>query len=293
MDSPQYQRGKKEFLTKKTFDRSRPSRPSNAGNNSFNSNKPQFSGLIKKLARLKYDKGRLEASQFLIEGPKIIKDILNVSKGIIKEVFTGPEFSDTETLSLIRKHGIPVTKFTQDEMTYLADTQANQGLIGVAYFSTLKPNWASARYITLVDRVQDPGNVGAIFRTSLALGMDAVLLGKGSCEAYNPKVVRSSVGAMLRTPFESGVDLESKISFLRQKGFTILATSSHTSFTLETVKLRKKVALIISNEGEGIDERTLSLADATIKIPLKNEMESLNVSVAHGILCHQIINSRD
>jgi len=122
--------------------------------------------------------------------------------------------------------------------------------------------------------------------------MDAVVLGKGCCDAYNPKVVRSSVGALLRLPFETGEDLQGKMDFLRQKGFSIVATSSHAPITLDQAKVRKKVALIMGNEGAGTGATYLDMADAVVKIPLKNKVESLNVSVAHGILAYQLMYGR-
>jgi TrmH family RNA methyltransferase len=122
--------------------------------------------------------------------------------------------------------------------------------------------------------------------------MDAVVVGKGSCDPYNPKVVRSSVGALMRLPFETGEDLGAKMEFLRLKGFSIVATSSHARLTLDQAKLRKKVALIVGNEGAGTGAQYQDMADTVVKIPLKNKVESLNVSVAHGILTYQLIHGR-
>jgi TrmH family RNA methyltransferase len=194
--------------------------------------------------------------------------------------------------ALLKKNRVQVVKVSSEELKVLSDAETPQPIIAVANFAALKPDWSTARYVTLCDAVQDPGNVGAILRTSLALGMDAVVLGKGCCDAYNPKVVRSSVGALLQLPFEAGEDLQAKMEFLRQKGFSIVATSSHAPITLDQAKLRKKVALIMGNEGAGTGATFLDMADAVVKIPLRKKVESLNVSVAHGILAYQLLHVR-
>jgi TrmH family RNA methyltransferase len=248
---------------------------------------------IRPFLPLKTDKGRWKESQFLLEGAKNIQDALSVSPGIIQTIFLAEGFDDKDMLAVIKKNRIDVVPISMDDLRNLCDTEAPQSILAVANFATLRPDYNTARYVTLLDAVQDPGNVGAILRTSLALGMDSVIMGKGTCDPYNPKVVRSSVGALLRLPFETGEDIGSKMEFLRQKGFSIVATSSHAPITLDKAKLRKKVALIMGNEGAGTGATYLDMADAVVKIPLKNKVESLNVSVAHGILSYQLIHGRN
>ncbi len=269
---------KREF--KRDFSRS-PSRPTitNPG--------------IKKYMSLKSDKGRMKFQQFIAENPKIIREIARQTPDIVRDVYFSSKCRDDELIAMVKKTFRYVHKVPHAELEQLSDTECQQGIIAVADYCNLRPNWAYCRYVTILDCVQDPGNVGAIIRTSVALGMDAILLGKGCCDIYNPKVVRSSAGLFLRLPFEAGVDLLSKVSFLRQKGFTIVATSSHATYTIDQIKLRKKVAIIVSNEGSGIGDKLNTLADEIVKIPIKTNVESLNVGVAHGILAHQLVYSRD
>ena len=130
-----------------------------------------------------------------------------VGRGIIQTVLVAEDFDDKELLAVIRKNRIQTVTVSMDDLRNLCETETPQGILAVANFATLRPDYSIARYVTLLDAVQDPGNVGAIMRTSLALGMDAVVMGKGTCDPYNPKVVRSSVGALLRLPFETGEDI--------------------------------------------------------------------------------------
>jgi tRNA G18 (ribose-2'-O)-methylase SpoU len=253
---------------------------------------PKASPEIRIWLQLKTDKGRYRHSRFLLEGHKAIQDILSLDPGILVEAFIGPSFKDDAILEALKKNRIAVHTVADTDIGLLAETETPQGIVAVANFAALKPNWTTAHAVTLLDGVQDPGNVGAIFRTSLALGMDAVLVGKGSCDPYNGKVVRSSVGALMRMPFDHDVDLASQLSFLRQKGFSIVATSSHAKLTLEQATLKRKVALVVGNEGAGSGSNLLDIADTVVKIPLKKSVESLNVAVAHGILCHELMRSR-
>ena len=266
-------------------------------NSRFNKSKPissPNSGLVKKVMKLKTEKGRLDQSMFLIEGAQHILDVLKLSPTIIDEVFIDKDFSQNskDEISLLKKYDARITTLENLELKQLSSLQTPQGILAKAYFSQLKINWTTAKTITILDSVQDPGNVGAIFRTALAMNHDAILLGKGTCEPYNPKVVRSSVGQFLRIPFEANLSLDSKISFLKQQGFTVISTTVKSKNKLSDLKLRNKVAFIIGNEGSGVNPKFSMASNEEISIPLSNKVESLNAAVCHGILCHELNSLR-
>jgi TrmH family RNA methyltransferase len=207
-------------------------------------------------------------------------------------VYLARDFSDLKLVEELRRKRVPLQEAHPRDLEALSDTETPQGIIAVADFAALRPNWNAASYVVLIDCVQDPGNVGAILRTSAALGLDAVVLGKGTCDAYNPKVVRAAAGALLRLPLETGEDLASKIHFLRTKGFSVVATTPLAKLTLAQAKLRKKVALLFGNEGAGVGKSLLDLADATVRIPMRGKVESLNVAVSHGLLTYELLRAR-
>lgn len=154
-----------------------------------------------------------------------------------------------------------------------------------------KPNYEKSRSIlTLVDSVQDPGNLGAIFRTSLGFNSSGIVIGKGSVNPFNPKVVRGSSGTFLRVPFEKDRDLIDAINELHRYGYTIIATDLHGKQSLSEIEPRKlrKVAFLVGNEGAGTDRHLIDISDETVKIPMSSELESLNVAVAHGILSYEM-----
>jgi len=247
---------------------------------------------IRRLALLKTDKGRSKEARFLLEGVRCVEEVAKSSPGIIVKVVLSPAFSNPDLSRLLAKAGIEPETVSAEEIDYLATTVSHQGIVAVCNQAALKPNWDSAHLVTLVDSVQDPGNLGAIFRTSLAFGMDAVVLGRGTVDPFNPKAVRGSSGTFLKVPFESGCDLTERIQFLRSKGFTIVATSPHARSSLDEIKMRKRVAFLVGNEGNGADQRLIDAADETVRIPMNDRLESLNVAVAHGIVASLLWNSR-
>lgn len=219
--------------------------------------------------------------------------MVEVSPDVIYTVLVARGFEDDKLKETLNRNRIHTQEVSPRDLAALCDTETPQGIVAVANFGALKPDWATANIVTLIDGVQDPGNVGAILRTSAALGMDAVVLGKGTCDAYNPKVVRASAASLLRVPLETGEDLGAKIHFLRLKGFSIVATSPHAPGTLQQAKLRRKVALIFGNEGAGVGLNFLDQADIIVRIPMRSKVESLNVAVAHGLLTYELIRLRD
>lgn len=259
---------------------------------SFDAPKPFVSELspdVKKFLPLLTEKGRHKESRFIIEGAKNVADVAEHSPEIIHTVLVADGFQDAALKARLDELRVRTRVVAESDLSALCGTEAPQGIVAIANFGSLRPDWTSINTVTLLDGVQDPGNLGAILRTSAALGMEAVVLGKGTCDPYNPKVVRASAAALLRMPLETGEDLAMKIHFLRSKGFTIVATSPHAKITLEQAKLRRKVALLFGSEGGGVGANLIDQADESVRIPMKGKVESLNVAVAHGLLAYDLM----
>ena len=244
---------------------------------------------VKKFLPLLTEKGRHKESRFIIEGAKNVADVAEHSPDIIHTVLVADGFADAALKARLDALRVRTRVVAESDLSALCGTETPQGIVAVANFGSLRPDWTSIASVTLLDGVQDPGNLGAILRTSAALGMDAVVLGKGTCDPYNPKVVRASAAALLRMPLETGEDLATKIHFLRTKGFTIVATSPHAKITLDKAKLRRKVALLFGSEGGGVGANLIDQADEVVRIPMKGKVESLNVAVAHGLLAYDLM----
>ena len=244
----------------------------------------------KKLLALTTEKGREREGKFLGEGVHVVQELVSNHRELVMGVYVTESFNDEALIEQINEAEIRLNVLTDEQMKRLSSTMTTQGVIAVARIASKKPVYESSRsVITLVDAVQDPGNLGTIFRTSLGFGSDGMILGRGTVSPFNPKVVRGSSGTFLRVPFEFDVDLVDQINFLRSKGYTIIATDLHAKQSLRQIPQNKlrKMAFLVGNEGAGTNPYFIELADETVKIPMSSELESLNVAVAHGILSYE------
>ena len=251
-----------------------------------NFNPPWF----KRMLALTTEKGREREGRFLGEGVHVVQELVSNHRELVLGVYVTEAFNDEALIEQINEAEIKLNVLTDEQMKKISSTVTTQGIVAVARIASKKPVYESSRsVITLVDAVQNPGNLGTLFRTSLGFGSDGMILGRGTVSPFNPKVVRGSSGTFLRVPFEFGVDLVDQINFLRSKGYTIIATDLHAKQSLRQIPQNKlrKMAFLVGNEGAGTNPYFIELADETVKIPMSSELESLNVAVAHGILSYE------
>lgn len=239
---------------------------------------------LKGVADLRNEKGRERTGQYLVEGVRAVETLVDHARENVVAIYQTEGIEWNRSLLTRGTGRIPVRIVSEREMEQISSTKTQQGLLAVAMARALRINWETAKRVALVDAVQDPGNLGALFRTCAAFGYDAVVLGRGSVDPFNPRAARGSAGLVAAVPFETGVRLEQTIEFLRNKGFCVVGTSPHGKDTIETVPLKRKVALLVGNEGKGAASNILDLCDARVRIPMAGGVESLNVAVAHGIL---------
>lgn len=250
------------------------------------SNPPWF----KKLIALTTEKGREREGHFLGEGVHVVDELVSHHREIVIAVYVVEGFSDENLIEKINEAEVNLHVLTEEQMKRLSSTVTTQGIVAHCRCASSKPNYEQSRSVlTLVDAVQDPGNLGTLFRTSLGFGSNGMVLGRGTVNPFNPKVVRGSSGTFLRVPFEYDVDLVEQINFLRSKGYTIIASDLHARQSLGDIPARKlrKMAFLVGNEGAGTNQYLIELADETVKIPMSSDLESLNVAVAHGILSYE------
>ena len=139
-------------------------------------------------------------------------------------------------------------------------------------------------HVLVLENIQDPGNLGTIFRTAEAAGATGIVLSKDCVDLYNPKVIRSTMGAIFRIPFIYTDDLKGTIDELKREGITVYAAhlKGENSYDMEDYKTA--CAFLIGNEGNGLTEETAACADRKILIPMEGGAESLNAAVASAVL---------
>ena len=175
----------------------------------------------------------------------------------------------------------------------LAQTETSQGIIA----SVKKPNLSLDEFIrnkssgnfVVLDRLQDPGNIGTIIRTADAAGYELVIAMKGTSDIFSPKVVRSATGSLFRVPIAFMENNDELIDFAHKSGKKLCATCLDDSKFYFEEDLKENIALIVGNEGNGIDPKLIEKSDIKIKIPMHGSIESLNAAVAAAIIMYESV----
>ena len=227
-------------------------------------------------------------------GKNVAREILNTNV-VVKNVFLLESFNNEELLSLISKNKIKCTYKTQSEMDKLTK-ENHQGIIleiedyKFLDFNDIR-NDSKANFIVILDRIEDPRNFGAIIRTCECAGVDYIIVpNKGNCD-ITPVVLKTSSGATANSKIVKVANLTSTISKLKEMGFWIVgAEAGGTTYT--EIDYSGKIALIIGSEGFGIKKIIKDNCDFIASIPLKGKVNSLNASVAAGILIYEVLKTR-
>lgn len=256
---------------------------------------------LKEIRELLRDKKTREAEGlFIAEGLKIVNDMLEkghkvssvyISSGVIASpgVRKMQEVAEKDKVSLYR---VPGSEFEK-----LSSLRNSQGVLAIVK----KPPQGKAQFtaeegslLVLCDGVQDPGNVGTIIRTAAAFGANAVLLTGDAADIYNPKVVRASSGMILDVPV-CKCTLE-EITHLKEEGFILLASSVREEGAKDISDLKiwnKAVIIAFGSEGKGLSREISELADEFFRIPIREDVDSLNVAAASTIALYVFTHKRE
>jgi TrmH family RNA methyltransferase len=245
------------------------------------------------LARdLRRRKAREKHSLFVAEGVRSVEELLR-SHLAVRGVLVAPQLADAPRGRALRKtldeSGIEVTEVSEKDFRSAAETESPQGVMAIGevperLVDTL--DVAGVCRLIVLDGVQDPGNAGTIVRTAAALGATATIALPGTVDLWNPKVIRSSMGAQFQHPaFHAGID--DLLSFLQRKQIELWATDASGS-ALEKAGAPTRLAIAVGNEGSGLSPAIRARAQRTISLPIAGNVESLNVAVATGIILYQL-----
>lgn len=187
-----------------------------------------------------------------------------------------------------------VTSVTEQVMKVMSSEVTPQGILVVVKMKDVEESLSSVDnpLIIALDCVQDPGNLGSIIRTADAAGVDQIILSKGTVDLYNPKVVKSTMGAILRMNILRDVNLEEKLRQLEDQGIGIYAAHLKGTKNHYALDYSKGTCFLMGNEGNGLRDSIADLATTYIRIPMKPEAESLNVAMATGILVYEAVRQR-
>ena len=250
--------------------------------------------LIKHIKKLKDKKYRDECNEYIIEGVKLIEEAVNenakIKKIIICESTTKTyEIPTSITLEIAKYECIYVTEKIFNSITQVTNPQGIMAIIE----KTSQENEIdfSQDIIVMLDNVQDPGNLGTILRTIDSVGLNQVIVSKETVDGYNSKVVRSTMGAIFRVKIIEVDSLPETIKMIRKHHFKLLVTSLQTENSIFDIDYNKKI-IVIGNESNGVSKEIQDMADEKAKIPMLGKTESLNASVATGVVLYEYVRKK-
>jgi TrmH family RNA methyltransferase len=238
---------------------------------------------VKQWKKLLTKKEREKTGLFLIEGFHLVEEALksgiHIVEIIVEENKSLPPSWNVDNISM--------TVVTEEVIKSISDTETPQGIAAVCKQFVYKPmDWKRAN-VLMIDAVQDPGNIGTMIRTADAAGIDAVILGEGCADAYNPKVIRATQGSLFHLPIFKG-NLYEWMDRLQAQNVPIYGTSLENGEDYRNVSPTKPFALLVGNEGSGVNKDLLQRTTKNLYIPIYGQAESLNVAVATGILLYHL-----
>ncbi len=244
---------------------------------------------FKYLKSLLTKKARIKNREYTVEGIKSVYDAINSQKELsviaVSEYFyKNCEFKYPE--------GVDILIIETSIFEHLCDTITPQGIIAVIKMQeTAEFKYKNNGEYVYCDNIQDPGNLGTIIRTAEAVGLDGVLLSSGCVDVYSPKVVRASMGSYFNIDIINNVNIN-VLSDMKQNGFTIIGGAlKENTVDYRMADYKAPVVVVVGNEANGISDDVLNLCDC-VKIPICGRAESLNASVAAGILIYEILRNR-
>lgn len=230
-----------------------------------------------------------------VYGKNVARDLLSGNNSI-KEVFLQENFNDKEIIDLLKIKNIPIKYRTKKQIDDLCGG-LNQGIILSIpdyQYNNLNSiiNSNNDDVIVILDHIEDPHNLGAIIRTCEAAGIRSIILSKNRQVQVNATVMKTSVGTLQNINLVSVSSIANCIDTLKENGYWIVGTSLKNSIDYRDVDYSSKVAIVIGNEGSGISKLVEKKCDFLVKIPMYGKTNSLNASVAAGIMIYEVIRNR-
>ena len=243
---------------------------------------------IKQVALLR-DKARArrEEGAYVVEGIRMFREI---PAGDVREVYVTQDFyNKNESLCSTYKDLQVVSDKVFEK---IADTVTPQGVVAVVSMKeTSLEDVLKGDFLLFLENIQDPGNLGTLFRTAEGAGVKGIIISKGSADIYNPKVIRSTMGSIFRMPYIYVEDIASVIS-KETSNMNIYAAALEGAKDYTTVSYTGRCGILIGNEGNGLKNETIKAAGKSVYIPMQGSVESLNASISGAILMYEAARQR-
>ncbi len=240
--------------------------------------------IFKKAMLLKTSKGRSQEGLFVIEGIRSVRDAIQKGARLDAVIVKDSVRLDFEC-------ECPVYTFAPKLFDEVSETVTPQGIMAfclMEHHSIHDVISQKGDCAVFCESLQDPGNIGTIIRTAHAAFCQGVVLSKGCCDLYNPKIIRSTMSSVMSVPVVTNADIQETVKNFKNSGYTIIAGAlSENAVDFYNANLDGKHLIVIGNEGNGVSEELLSMCDKVLKIPMRNDAESLNAAVAGSVMIYE------
>ncbi len=254
--------------------------------------------VIKEIKALKEKKFRDQKGLYFIEGIRFVEEALKENVKISK-ILVSDKLKDVhggkEILERLESHGFHnIYTLSNNIYMEITDTESPQGILAVLKKEAVSINsvYDDKNFFVVLDSLQDPGNMGTIIRTADAVGVTAVIVSKGCVDVYNPKVLRSTMGSLFHIPVCYSENILETLQEMKDKGIKLCAAHLKGRKNYFELNYKEKIAIIIGNEANGISDSVADISDELVKIPMSGKSESLNASVAAGLLMYEVLRYR-
>lgn len=248
---------------------------------------------VKNLLQLqKKGKSRREQQLFVVEGIRMFAEI---PSEWIAQIFVSESFLLANPDKLFGKE---YEVLADRVFEHVSDTKTPQGVLGVVKMPVytlediLKNQEGQRPMVLLLENLQDPGNLGTMFRSGEGAGVSGIIMDKTTVDIFNPKVVRTTMGGIYRVPFLIVEDIKDGIRMLQEQSIHVYAAHLEGSCCYDEPDYTTGCGFLIGNEGNGLTKEASDMADRYIRIPMGGQLESLNAGVAASLLMYEANRQR-
>ena len=241
---------------------------------------------IKYFISLNDKKTRMNAKRFIVEGYHLVNE---ASKTNLLEAIISTDEKELKKINNVKRYLV-----NDAIINKIATTKNPQNILGIVkmldhnitnLLPIIKENKTK---LVMLDDVNDPGNLGTIIRTAAGLGYDGIIMSPNTVDLYNEKVIRSTQGVMFKIPIIKE-NLQEVIKLLKKEKVFCIGTALTNAKDVKHITKKDKFAICLGNEAKGISKEVLDNMDENVKIAMKNDVESLNVSIAAGIIMYEMM----
>lgn len=247
-------------------------------------------------ALIKKAKERKRQGLFVAEGTKMV---LEAPDAWLQDIYMAESFvreeKNQQAIRLLADRGHSWETVSDSVYKGISDTRTPQGVLAVIRqpaYELQQLLLGDSPLLLVVEDIQDPGNLGTMFRTGEGAGVTGIVMNRGTVDVFNPKTVRSTMGSIYRMPFYVTDDLGECAAQIKAAGVALYAAHLRGEILYDEMDYRGGCGFLIGNEGMGLREETAGLADGCIRIPMEGQVESLNAAVCASLLVYECSRQR-